>query len=797
MLPGPLVSIYQQYKKDTDSVASWLASTAKACGCPADLVSSGSWDVQAPAHRDGTRPKGKKSSKQDRGGGKYIVALADFVPLAKFIAGAANARPVSVPDSFVVTINRLIAVRAGFGKRLAEHGLKPDDGADARHSYFLGILEAVRDALRPRMSTPAAAAAAAPRSSDEAADGLANRFSALTMYEPSEAFLNAPSIERPQPVREDKTAYEAEQQVSIQDPLSAMSMMMDDLSRIRSVINWIWSNYGSSNFDLAASAVATNTATELAHSIIDDVVPVFEHHGGTWNVLNKIADRIYLIAYRILKSFLDVLKSRDLPLAKEGFFGKYNAASDAATKTGQQLADEDTILLMEFFTELMVVIRLIPNYPVQDDFLRGMREMDQTRQVPFHLVFAAQVFLDIHHTLRAKAASGGVRAVVEATVMHRELDRHFEFHRDLKIATWPAVNEHLVRELRREMDWVLKDPVYQAKVRAMRQRGMPVAPTIRPHRILHYSPVLAGLMLFQLRIRTYKVGMAVANTWGSVQYAYHLYHALQTRRLLRGPWMDMGVAHFFVGDPPRSLDGCFKKFCLQMGVTAAALANPRQRRRQQHGVGVNMLASRAGLRGFQDEGLPVSSMFAERYLGGSGQMRWTPQHIDDILARSDWEVEEGADDQVSGAYLMKQVDGAARGRGKGKGKDNDRAPPSSATIEMAFPYLTLHRQCWRLLRAVRGACDAVLRALYTPAYLERESELPFVVGYVFMAACEAPVADLRPLRYAAAAFNDWLGTGKLTLSLEVLRKMGHHVEFVEETSDAEEEEEEEENSKEE
>ncbi|KAK3311172.1 uncharacterized protein B0T15DRAFT_489798 [Chaetomium strumarium] len=800
-LPEPLVSIYQQYKKDTNSVASRLASTAKACGYPASLLSSGSWDVQAKGNKAGKGRKGRKQ--QAAGGGKYIVALADFRPLANFIARSSKLRPVSVPDSFVTTIDRLIALRASFRTHLAKHGAEPAADADARHSHFVGVLEAVRDALRPRMSTP-------PPRFDGADDGRANRFSILPVYEPSEAFLKAPAIERPQPVPDDKTVYEAEQQASLQESLFAMSMMMDDLCRIRSVISWIWSNYGSDEFDLAACAVATNTATELAHGIIEDVVPVFRRHGGTKMVLNKyfqacclasgltvdqfdmdrfddsgfdrdvyrIADRVYLVTYRLVKGFLDKLGPRELPLAQEGFFGKYSAARDAATETDQQLTDEDTTLLMEFFTELMVVIRLIPNYPVEDELVRGMREMDQARQVPFHLVFAAQIYLDIHHTLRAKAASGGMRMVVEATMMHSELDKHLEFHQDLKMATLPVESDHMVGELHNVLVSVLRDPVYEAKVRVM-----PVAVTMRRHRILQHSPVLAGLTLFQLRICTYKVGMSVANTWRSIQSAYHLYHALQTCGLLRGTWTDMEVAHsllgdsaFFVGDPPRSFDDSLKKFCLQVGVTAAAVADARQPGGWLHGGGVRTMVSRAGPRGFRvDRRLPVSSMFAERYLGESAQMSWTRQQLDDILARSEWEVEEGVDDQSATEYLMKQVDGAAKGRGKGQAK----APTSSSTVLS---------QCWRLLRDVRGACDAVLRALYTPAYIEREAELSFVVGYAFMAACDTPAADLRLLRYVAEAFNGWLGTGEPTVSLELLRKMGHHVKFVEdETSDGKKE----------
>lgn len=70
MLPAPLVSVYQQYKQDTDSVASWLASTAKACGYPADLL------------KPVGQAKKKAKHKHKNTSSKYVVALKDFVPLA-------------------------------------------------------------------------------------------------------------------------------------------------------------------------------------------------------------------------------------------------------------------------------------------------------------------------------------------------------------------------------------------------------------------------------------------------------------------------------------------------------------------------------------------------------------------------------------------------------------------------------------------------------------------------------------------------------------------------------------------
>jgi hypothetical protein len=53
-------------------------------------------------------------------------------------------------------------------------------------------------------------------------------------------------------------------------------------------------------------------------------------------------------------------------------------------------------------------------------------------------------------------------------------------------------------------------------------------------------------------------------------------------------------------------------------------------------------------------------------------------------------------------------------------------------IEVSYDYLRLHRQCWRLLRAVRDSCRDDLIRIDGPSYLVRESELPFITGYVLM-----------------------------------------------------------------
>ncbi|OBR02075.1 Ank-repeat protein mbp1 [Colletotrichum higginsianum IMI 349063] len=546
LLPDQLLGIYGQYKQDTDSVA------------PKSGRLKGKDRIKARGDgraKKGPTPVEKKTT-------RYVVAIKDFLPLANFVADCRDPA-VSVPDAFFTTIDRLIDLRSGFRRRLSDYGLEPDDKSDERHQYFVAVLKAVREALRPR-----AAAATVPTEADNAADtgrtapkessdDLSNRFAALSVEEPSQAFLdafrNAPHA-RPEPRGKDPVSYEAEPQTSLEDVFFAFTVLVNDLSRIRSRIEWIWSEHRNGIFDLAAAAVATNTAISVARGWIEDISPLLgAQDGGLEGILNTfyfmacrrngfaveqvyladsrdnfnydtydVADGCYVVAFRLLQGFAAVLNPRDLPIIKEGMFGKYNPNSDRASKTGREKFQEDTILLMEFFTELITVVRLIPGYPVEDEFLREMRRFDKTPVISLSLVFTAQVFLDIHHTMRAATRRSFEAMVKETSVMDNSLGSHLEFHKHLKINNWPASNDHALRELSRLIQWMAKDPVHGAKARVSIGLGMPVPPEMEVHRIMIYSPLLSGLFLFRLRTEMYDIGLAVANAWGSVTYTAHL-----------------------------------------------------------------------------------------------------------------------------------------------------------------------------------------------------------------------------------------------------------------------------------
>ncbi|KDN61739.1 hypothetical protein CSUB01_10812 [Colletotrichum sublineola] len=847
LLPDQLLGIYSQYKQDTDSVVRWLASTAKAHGYP-----------EPPSGLEGQAPKGGRLKGKDRakarGNGKgkngptpvekkktrHVVAVKDFLPLANFVAGCRDPA-VSVPDAFFTTLDCLIDLRSGFRTRLSDYGLEPDDKSDERHQHFVSVLKAVREALRPRAAaatvhaeadTATDTGRAAP---EESSDDLGNRFAALSVEEPSQTFLdafrNAPHA-RPEPRGEDPVSYEAEPQTSLEDVFFAFTVLVNDLNRIRSRIEWIWSEHRNGMFDLAAAAVATNTAISVARGWIEETSPLFDaRDGGLEDMINKfyfiacrrrgfaakqvylansrdnfnyntydVADGCYVVPFRLLQGFAAVLNPHDLPLIKEGMFGKYDADSDRASKTGWEKFQEDTILLLEFLTELITVVRLIPGYPVKDEFLQEMGRFDKTPVISLSLVFTAQVFLDIHHTMRAATRRSFKAMVKETSVMDDSLGSHLKFHEHLKIGNWPASNDDALRELSRMIRWMGEDPVHGAKVRVIMRLGLPVPPEMEVHRIMIYSPVLSGLFLFRLRTEMYDVGLAVANAWGSVTYTAHLYNALRGSRLLDGPWPDMevmlallGDSSIWVGDerPGTNMD-CFRKFCLQMGVSAAAFTGNRRRR--------PAVASRAGPRGIK-EGAPVSSMFKAQVCSGAG-IEWTSEILDDIVKRSAYQQEGSVDD---GDLIMTQIDDPqelrardrlrqqkARAKAAGKGRAaNGLVPDELVTrlvmalncesLEMAFPYLVMHRWCWILLRSVKDACGPVLRELYTPAYMEEESELPWVVGYVLMAAAGVEGApDLRLLSLAAGCYNAIVTSEAGMLAIAVTRSIGKNIQFEEE-----------------
>ena len=140
MLPDVLFSTYIEYKKDTDAIAGWLASTAKLAGFSSDSISSVT-AKQLPSSRlkGKARTEAKKnasisySTRLPGGGPRYVISIQDFTTMAEYLL----AKKVAVPRSFQSTLNRVISVRSGFGSKLSMHGDEISEEENAKHENFV------------------------------------------------------------------------------------------------------------------------------------------------------------------------------------------------------------------------------------------------------------------------------------------------------------------------------------------------------------------------------------------------------------------------------------------------------------------------------------------------------------------------------------------------------------------------------------------------------------------------------------------------------------------------------------
>jgi hypothetical protein len=344
-------------------------------------------------------------------------------------------------------------VRSSFSAELTSHDAKPDAKSDAKHSYFVGILEKVRDVLKPFSDSDASA------STD-----------ALEVYEPIEEFLNAPDIKRPKPTNADPALYEVDPSESLEEALIAYCMMCKDLSKIRDFVYNIWSKHvepETSDFNPAVLAVVCNTAAEFGVEIINEVSPVLERHGGPIDMAGhymerkftelKITDSLDVLTSAVVKAsdkelvyelydytytwtsgFLQELSSQpwkgNITIYPDDNFGKIDLETPWNSKPWHMRMKHDMAITSELWFEAMGIVYCIPDYPATDEFIRGVKEFKETNKIPFSLVFAAQINLEIMHAVGQYAETSVDTLLQRLADMNETMQGHIEFHKEQRIA---------------------------------------------------------------------------------------------------------------------------------------------------------------------------------------------------------------------------------------------------------------------------------------------------------------------------------------------------------------------------
>ncbi|EEU43804.1 uncharacterized protein NECHADRAFT_30210, partial [Fusarium vanettenii 77-13-4] len=747
---------------------------------------------QQPVKTGRLKGKARIAAKKNKGNGtakttpettpvpRYIISIKDFISLAEYIS-ASKIPALSVPEVFFDTLHRVISVRSSFSAELSRHGAKPDIESDAKHSYFVGILEKVREVLKP-FKPPTASS-----SSDEVST-LTNQFDALEVYEPSQDFLDAPDIARPQAAGQEAIIYEADPSPTLEEAIIAFSMMCKDLAEIRDFISGIWSSFVSqddesddelNDQDPAVMAVVTNTGIEFAANIIEDMVPIFKEYGGSFALCQRYMARIldqqgespeefgtrmgepssqddhydlgnycYFYVGSILQTFALVPWQGGAGLYPEGHFGIYDPESDWESKTGTQKFEEDVIIIGELFMEALALVHHVSGYPISDEFIRGVQQFKETNEIPFSLVFATQVNLDIHHAVRGYAESSVPTLLQRLSTMNGPLQATIRRHRNLKSPHWSPSDEKWLQETAESIEQFLKDPLHEVKTLLAGRdlKAQELVEATEKHRLLRRSPILAGLALYHYRAEVYEVSLAVTNAWGSIILPAHLYNAASKEGYSDCFWPDMellfdilGEEQFFVGGRPDNTADYVTRFMLQIGVSASVFTN---RRRRSKKLDIDDF-SRAGTR-FLKPRAPIHSSLRDRYQRNMSRMNWSPESIEEILSRS--EIGASAKSMKPGAAKAARIPLTKLLACLGEAMELE-------VHELAFPYMLMHATNWAFLSVLKSKYDPLLRASFGPAYMQHEWQLPLLVGHILALADGVNGGNDTVLEWAGGGFD--------------------------------------------
>ena len=824
MVPEFIQSRFEAYKKDTNAVAIWLAATAKRFGYPTDLLTSDAKVEQKPTNTTGHgRLKGKARKmakaaqstpsttaspvKPDASGPVYSIPVKDFISLSEFIAGKPA---VQVPIDFIKTIDRAILLRrrshGWYRKQTGDDQKKIAD--DHGHRHFLGILEKTREVLKPRMinsdgiSADFGGSGASERTAssegnagidgtnahDDDQDG--NMFHGLEVHEPSDAFLNAPNIvadPRPE-ARQDRYQVKSSGE-DLMEQYLALHCLFTDILNVRNSIQNLWHGYKQGYFDIVSASIAANTSIEFirgleedfikqnpSRSSYEDMQSLFYsaqcHHRGVDPLQRNspddpfpfevydLAEDTCLPAYIIMEALSHVVSPGYVPMYKPGHFGVLDTQTPWDRMSPREKFQHDKILLLELFPDLVLLSQFMGKPLVEDELIRGVRDIRDEGAIPLWLAFAAQVFLDTNHILGREAARGFYDLVEGTACIKASVKQTKDFHKNLRVDNWPKSNDRAFDQVLDEIEhWVTNDAV-KAKLRKAHPSGANLIPD---HRLLTQHPLLCGLYLFRFKFLAQDIGLAFVNAWGSIKYSGQLYHAARRSKHVTKPWQDMetvfalqGPENFFIGDFPKSAEEDFRRFCLSIGYSATNFAANRR-------SGGAIKASPKGPQGLASL-CALGRIFEGRYCQNEAAVIWNRDAMEKIIQSKveDDSDDDDCDDKVEASNpSQRRTAAAARTIKQSRtgtlfkppkplSKNADGPPQDTLSLpsfiqslacalhaehlELTFDYLRVHRMCWTFLRTVNDKCRPFLLETYGPGYLEKENQLPFVVGYIFMTA---------------------------------------------------------------
>ena len=342
-----------------------------------------------------------------------------------------------------------------------------------------------------------------------------------------------------------------------------------------------------------------------------------------------------------------------------------------------------------------------------------------------HAIFATKLFLTVHQVLRVDAVRPLEELQATAKRCIASINGWLEFSDHKQFANWLAQNDQWLGQIKAlAQDFALEDKIGKLKVRGVPDELQPQA-----FHFLKRNPVYCGLLTLRLNLLLQEGGHTLVRAWRSAIYPIHLYNACRQSGCLDMEWQGAEYIYqlhtpqrVFDGAPPRDPQDYLKRFFLMLGGSVSNFA-----RNRRHGGSNMIVESKKEPRGLKTT-TPVRDIFQPRYVGdrnavlstgnltalvaiaNKAQRMHVPLCDVEQLAR-----EVSSQAQMTPVQLLACV----------------REGIAAEEMHLLFDYFDLHQRGIELLRELKDGVHNDMVEYFGEEYIEDDSQLPFVVGYIF------------------------------------------------------------------
>ncbi|KAK7977359.1 hypothetical protein PG996_003424 [Apiospora saccharicola] len=598
--PGELLATYRQYKKDTESIAGWLAENATKRG-----FKLGNTPKPGNTSTTSGRLKGKarKQARNDKEAGvkhpKHTVKVSEFVSLAEFIASLAT-KP-DIPQALGNLFERAVKARRECTEWYKKHG--HDALSDKRHEHFTSILVDAWNTLLPfqtvnkteRRTESKARPEKNKRKEVNTTLPFLNRFSGLqvedtTADEPtapesqqdfdSDASFELPGI-TPATIEKDEEEIEVDFFFAIHD-------FLNDINKLRRGMKQLWSEYTSEEMELSVVSLLTNVTIHLVRraeqtldlcvqrpakypasefpvwtfpalfmrmqhqddpqvqelSLRDFVMPSTwimswecEHADFCmWTVYNAVKHRV-----SELEDSVKIQSNREVSAGQTPLWLlAYHESEDLGSKMYQRIQK----MLAAF---QVTSVRFKDSF-AQDEITRGIFEIFRSGTLPVWAIFGIQTLLDtqdILHEAKSKQPLEELQLHTRNMLKTMDLYEHGDnpFGKDAKDHSCTKhVRETSLKEIK---ELVLEDGFRHRVHRMLLEDGfieeeIAIRDNMQEeYHFLKRHPLRCGLLKYFLYFRVHCAGVCFEEYWSGLNSLIHVYAACRRLHPDDPVWPDM------------------------------------------------------------------------------------------------------------------------------------------------------------------------------------------------------------------------------------------------------------------